>query len=229
MLYVFRMRAYPLFMNLAGCRALVVGAGAVGVRKVNGLVPCGLEEILVLDLQAARKNALPSSPCVRFACRSFEERDLEDRALVFAASGDRGVNARVARLCRERRIPCNVADAPDEGSFHVPALFVSGDFIAAFSSGGFSPALSRTIARETDGRYGKLLLFMARLRPLVLALGWNSDDNAALFRRMVDSALGDIFRAADDPQQRDKAERMARELLPPPLHEHIGALLHDLV
>ena len=38
---------YPVFLNLKGATALVVGGGAVAYRKVEGLLSCGAEVRLV--------------------------------------------------------------------------------------------------------------------------------------------------------------------------------------
>jgi precorrin-2 dehydrogenase/sirohydrochlorin ferrochelatase len=221
--YETSMRAYPVFLSLSGRRVLVLGAGSVGRRKIAGLLPCLPAEILALDPCAAQRALLPDAPCIRFECRSLAPDDLSGMALVFAASGDRAANARLAALADERGIWCNVADAPEEGAFQVPSLFAADDFLAAFSTGGFSPALARRIGRETGERFGPLLALLARLRPLVLARGLSGEENAAVFRAVAESELVDTLGRRDALYDRNAA--LLRQVLPQALHEHIAGLL----
>lgn len=225
------MRPYPMFLNLEGCRCLVVGAGGVGRRKLAGLIPCSPAEVLVLDLSPpdAELAELVKAPCVVFQERSFRPEDADGRAVVFAATGSREVNAAVALACRQRGIPCNVIDDPSSGSFIVPAHFTCGDMLVALSTGGQSPALARRIRMDLEqwfgNRYCHLATLMGRVRPLVLALGNETGHNATLFRSMVNSALPEAFAAKD----RARCEALLCELLPVELHPHIVELLHELV
>ncbi len=224
------MRPYPLFMRLDGCRCLVVGAGGVGRRKLAALIPCGAAEILVLDTSPpdAELAALLACPGVRFEQRTFSADDLAGRSLVFAATGVPAVNADIARLCRDGGVLCNVIDDPAAGSFIVPAHFACGDITVALSTGGQSPALARRIRMDLEAwfgnRYDGLVVLMGRLRPLVLALGDETGQNAALFRTIVGSPLVDALAAKD----RQRCEDLLHTLLPVELHPHIVELLHDI-
>lgn len=222
------MQTYPVFLNINRQRVLVVGAGAVGRRKIAGLLAHGPAEILVLDICEARRKELPDASCIHFACRSFSPEDTVGMSLVFAASSDRKTNSKIAIHCKEQGIPCNVADAPEEGTFHVPSLFSTGEFTIAFSTGGSSPALARRIGREVKDQYGPLLELMNRLRPLVLALGFSSDENATIFRTLVDSDLAEILRNGNVSSMQGDAEKLLRHLLPAALHQDIRSLLPDV-
>ncbi len=227
------MHLYPIFLNLSGQRALILGAGRVGRRKLASLLPCGLEEILLLEVRDPDPEllALMKDAPVRFRCLALGEtagaEDLQDVTLAFAASSDRAANAHLARLCREKGILCNSADAPEDGAFQVPASCSLGQLTAAFSTSGLSPALARYIRQEAEtwlgGRFGPLLTLMGRLRPLVLDLGQGTEANTELFRALVRSPLGKRLAAKDT----DAAERLLRELLPVSLHPCIGDLLHE--
>lgn len=133
------MQFYPLFVSLEHARCLVVGAGSVGMRKIEGLLRAQPAELLVLDIRLAppKLDALMQEhPALRYEQRAFVPDDLNGRALVFAASGVRALNARISRLCAEKGIWCNCIDAPDEGSFIVPALAQADSICVALSTGG---------------------------------------------------------------------------------------------
>lgn len=226
------MRYYPAFLDLSGRRCLVVGAGRVGRRKLAGLL--ALEpgrrpaEILVLDPGLAPGADLPPDPVVVYVKRPFRDDDLEGRSLVFAASSDPETNARVARLSAARDIPVNCADDPAASSFIVPASASRGSLTLAVSTAGGSPALSRLLREELEAellpRWAALAAIMERLRPLVLGLGQDSDENAPLFRALVRSDLGAALAAGD----LERARAVLRELLPAELAPRIEELTHGM-
>lgn len=228
---------YPLFLDLSASRCLVVGAGKVGCRKIDALLHGGAYEILVLDTACpawgeawtANLQKAMATGRVIFHQRPFVPEDVNGCALVFAATGDRNANASIMAAARERGILCNSADAPRSGDFMTPARVDAGDICLALFTGGESPALSARIRQELaawlDGRYDALCRLMGRLRPLILALGQDSERNGELFRRLVRSPLAESLARQD----REASEQLLRKLLPPELHPHITELLDEPV
>lgn len=220
------MRPYPAFFNLKGKRCLLVGAGRVGIRKVVGLLDCGTE-VLVVDPSPASPEikGLAETGLVIFERREFKPADLDGVSLAFAATSNREANEAVARACRERGVPVNVADAPEESDFFVPACFESYGITVAVSTGGVSPALARRIRidlqERLDKRYGHLLALMERIRPMVIELGMNSDENARVFRELVNSPLMDAL-YENKPH---KVRKYLKNILPEELHQRIEELI----
>lgn len=227
---------YPLFLHTQNVRCVVVGGGEVGCRKLAELLICGIKEALVLDLHpaSAELTALLTDTRVRFEQREFQPSDLDCTpnaaflTLVFAATSNPMVNARIVTACTERQVLCNSATAPDTGGFIVPGRVQRGKLTVALSSGGASPALTRRLRQELNHflvPYEKLTELLARLRSPLLALGRDSGHNQRLFRAVVDSPLhlamarGDVVHCTT----------LLRELLPEELHGNITELLHDLV
>lgn len=221
---------YPVFLSLKDCRALVAGAGKVGKRKIAGLLEAGPAAIFVFDpgLSGAEKQELELSPVVRVFLRKAEKDDIGECVLVFAATSDATENCRIATLCREAGVFCNMADDPDGSTFQVPAHARVRDLSAAFSTGGHSPALAGRIRKDAERwleeTYGPLSTFMGRLRPLVLSLDGNADSHGELFRALVNSRLGEALADGDGKCARD----IVTAHFPAPLHIHIEELLHGL-
>lgn len=224
------MRYYPMFASLEGRSCLVVGAGQVGLRKIQSLADCGASPLTVIERREADKalQQLASQPGVRLLQRDFSESDLDGVFLVIAATSDAALNQRIGALCRERGILCNLVDAPDQGSFIVPSSVVRGDLSIAISTSGQSPALTKRIRKDLQDQFGeeyaRFLDVMRRLRPSVLALGRETEANSALFRSLVGSRLLEAFRLNDTAL----AEAELAALLPPELHPLIPELLHGL-
>ena len=224
------MRVYPIFLSLADSRVLVAGAGKVGKRKIAGLCDAGAGEIFAFDpwLPAGDAMALQTLPGVRVFLRAVREEDLIGCSLVFAATDDAGENAHLAALCEKRGILCNVADAPERGSFHVPACARVEDLTAAFSTGGHSPALVSRLRKDAaiwlERDYGSLLALLARLRSPIRDMDDDVVRHGDIFRSLVSSDLGEALARKD----RGTAADILTAVLPPSLHDRIEEFLHGL-
>jgi precorrin-2 dehydrogenase/sirohydrochlorin ferrochelatase len=201
----------------------------VGLRKLAGLLACEPAEVVAVDPAPPSDAALPllADPRVVHRLRAFKDDDIDGCSLVFAATGDAGENARIARLCRERGILCNCASAPDLCDFLVPAVERIPPLEATISTGGASPALAARLRREL-GRWlaprARMAELMGRIRPLVLALGEESVHNTTLFKTLAASPLEDALSGKDG----DACAAILQDTLPAPLHGRIPELLHGL-
>lgn len=224
------MRYYPLFLDISGKNILIAGAGEVGRRKAASVLKAGpaLVELVDPGMDCEAVRALFSQPSLQCRARKFEAGDLDGKSLVFAATNDREVNRRIASLCAERGILCSVADEPSEGNFIVPSHFEKDGLTIALSTQGQSPALAKVLRRELEDwlgkRYSPLLMLLGRLRPLVLELDLPTEKNSALFRTIIQSSFADLIANND----RVAAEELLATLLPEPLHERMGELLHGI-
>jgi precorrin-2 dehydrogenase/sirohydrochlorin ferrochelatase len=217
-------------MDLTATHCLVVGAGEVGLRKVEGLLPCGPARIMVLDPAPASPELaalLARHPEITYEQRPFTDTDLHGMQLVFACTSNPSVNALVGQACRRQGILCNMADAPEEGSFVLPASVTRGDLTISVSTSGASPALARVIRQDLERRYGPeyeaLTRLLARIRPALLDLGQGSSENREVFRRLAASDLPEMIRMND----RVACERLLAAVLPAPLHIRIGEWCDD--
>jgi cobalt-precorrin 5A hydrolase/precorrin-3B C17-methyltransferase len=131
---------YPLYLtNLEGLLAVVIGGGIVGERKVTGLLAAGVPTRLISPAATPRLQEWAAEGHLEWLARPYQPGDLVGATLVFAATNQRAVNAEVAQAARQANILCNVADAPAEGDFHVPAVHRQDDLVVAVGTGGRSP------------------------------------------------------------------------------------------
>ncbi len=161
---------YPIALDLADRRVLIVGAGAVAQRKLRGVLEAGAADVTVVAPQS--RDELP--PQVRWLKRSFEPGDLDGIDLCFAATDDPAVNELVARLCRERHILCNRADRDDSepGDFTVPAIHRDGPLtVAVWASGSprLAGAVRDAIADSLDPAWGQMGQIVGKIRERVVS------------------------------------------------------------
>lgn len=234
------MRYYPLFLDLAEARCLLVGAGRVGRRKAATLLECRPASLLVLDPgmdEAAFREALNGLDCAPLSCeaRTFRPSDIEGMSLVFAATPSAEVNTAIARLCRASGVLCNVAgplDDGERGSFIVPAHVEDGPLVLALSTSGGSPALARALKEDLErwleAGYSRLVRLLEALRPQVLALGLGSDADAELFRAVCARPMRDRLMDALADRDADRVDELLSGIFPQALSFSSKELIHGM-
>lgn len=193
------MADYPITLHLRNQLCVVVGAGPVGLRKLGGLRQAGAR-IRLIAPDAPEALAAPDLELCR---RPFAPDDLAGAALVFAATDDRTLNAAIARQARAVGALVNVADAPQEGDFTLPAVCRQGGLTLAVASGGASPALSALLrdrlAVELGPEWGTLLEIAAALRQKRLTPPQGSEYNQQVLRRLLERGLPALIKAGATP------------------------------
>ena len=148
------MGSYPVVLDLDDRPVLVVGGGAVAERKVEGLLAAGAAVTVVSPRVTVSLAMLADEGRISVRFRSYRPADLRGRALVFAATDDRAVNAMVAADARRRRIWVNAADDPEHCDFLLPSVLRRGSLLVSVTTGGRSPALARVVREELERVFG---------------------------------------------------------------------------
>jgi siroheme synthase-like protein len=133
---------------------LVVGGGEVATRKVSALLAAHARVTVVAPVFDAALKRLGHTANVRQAKRVFRVADLDRQRLIFAATDNPALNARIARAAAKRGVWANVAAPGDTGSFQVPASVHRGQVCVAVSTNGASAALARTLRERIERRIG---------------------------------------------------------------------------
>jgi precorrin-2 dehydrogenase/sirohydrochlorin ferrochelatase len=131
--------AYPVVLDLHDVAVLVVGAGPVAARKVQGLAAAGARvHVVAIDVAAS----FDRSVAVEVRERAYRRDDLAGMRLVVTATGDPAVDARVAADARRAGVWVNAADQPADCDLILPAIARAGRLSIAVSTDGASPALA---------------------------------------------------------------------------------------
>lgn len=205
--------AYPVSLDLAGRRAVVVGAGAVALGKAGALLDAGALLTVVADGPPDALQRLQAAGAT-VARRGFEPADLDGAFVCVAASDDPALRAAVHAQARARGVLVNLVDDPDHCDFAVPAVVRRGELVIAVSTGGRSPALASRLRRLLEERFGpeweELTALIAEVRertlPLLPDLGERSRRWRAALRSGAMEELEALVRAG-------RAEQARRRLL----------------
>ncbi len=179
----------PIFLDLRGRRALVVGGGEVAARRVNLLRRAGASVSLVAPkVGGAVRRQITNDALAHFA-EPFAPDHLRGCALAVAATDSRAVNRSVARHARLAGIPVNVVDDPALCTFIMPAIIDRSPVVVAVSTGGASPILARMLRARLEAlipaAYGRLAKLAAAWRPRARGLL----PDAVMRRRFWEDAL----------------------------------------
>ena len=121
---------FPMFIDLTGKKALVVGGGKIALRRANVLLTFGAEVTIV----APRCLEVPQG--ARYLQREYRSEDLKGAAIAVAATDNRQVNHQVGLDARAAGIPVTVADRQEECTFFFPAVCLGDDLVAGVVSDG---------------------------------------------------------------------------------------------
>jgi siroheme synthase-like protein len=211
---------YIACLKLTGRRCVVVGAGDVGLEKVEGLLACDGQVVLVAPDATEPLRALAEEGSIRWERREYEAGDLEGTFIAIAATNDTDVNIRVFEDAERRAMLVNVVDVPPLCNFILPAIHRSGPLAIAISTAGASPALAKRLKREIAEQYGEPYARLAEL--LNGARGWAKgslptyQDRKQFFEGIVNGEPDpvELLREGDEQAVRDLIAAAQRTATP---------------
>lgn len=84
--------------------------------------------------------------------RVFEPSDLDGADMVMVAIDDPAASTVVWKLCKEKKIPANIADVPPECDFYFGSVHRDGPLQIMVSTNGKGPRLAASIRKLIAGR-----------------------------------------------------------------------------
>jgi precorrin-2 dehydrogenase/sirohydrochlorin ferrochelatase len=180
---------YIACLRLSGRKCLVVGGGDVGLEKIEGLLACDGEVVLVAPDACEEVRALAEEGSIEWVRRRFEPADLEGKFMAIAATDDTDVNISVYDAAEARAMLVNVVDVPSLCNFILPAIVRTGPLAIAISTAGASPALAKRMKREVAALFGDSYAELAEV--LNEVRGWAKgtlptyQDRKAFFEEIV--------------------------------------------
>ena len=113
---------FPLFVDVTGRGALVVGGGRIATRRASTLCQFTFDVTVVAPQVSEQLERMERDGKLAILRRPFEDDDLDGAFLAVAATDDRAVNHRIASLCRHLGVYASIADKREECSIYFPAV-----------------------------------------------------------------------------------------------------------
>jgi len=124
---------YPLHLELAGKRVLVVGAGVVAERRIRVLIDADADVVVVAPEATLHLRKLAESGVIAWRQRAFDYSDVLGAWLVHAATDSPAVNDAVADEAARRRVWAVRADVA--GDARTPAVATLDGVTVSVTSG----------------------------------------------------------------------------------------------
>lgn len=203
------MEHFPAFFAIRGRAVLVVGGGAVALRKARLLSDAGGVVSVVAPTLGPEMSALVEKGSVHHRAKPFDGTDLDGQTLVIAASGRAAVDTAVSAAAQARNVPVNVVDAPALSTFIMPAVVRRDPVTVAISTGGAAPVLARAIRARIEAllpaNLGRLARFADGFRSAVRSTHTDETGRRRFWERFF---AGPVAAAVLEGDERWARERM---------------------
>jgi siroheme synthase-like protein len=143
---------YPVMLELAGRRCVVIGAQAIREGKIEGLLAGGADDVVVVE--PTLDDRFDAVAGVEARRRTWRPADLDGAFLAVASSDDAATRAAIGREARARGVLVNVIDDIPHCDWAAPALVRRGDLVLAIGTGGVSPAVARLVRERLEAEFG---------------------------------------------------------------------------
>jgi precorrin-2 dehydrogenase/sirohydrochlorin ferrochelatase len=205
------MPKYPIFLNLTDRRVVLVGGGAVAVRKARVLLEAGARLVIVADHASDVLTGLCAERAAELIRARYAKEYIAEAVLVIAATNDEKVNRQVYSDCQELGILCNVVDDPPLCDFFVPAVVRRGDLQIAIGTDGYCPAYAGHLRNKLEAifteQHGLFLAELEWARKQIIEEISNLADRKALLGELVEDASFEYFTTNGSDAWRERAHQ----------------------
>lgn len=134
---------------------VIVGGGEVASGRIRHVLAAGAKVTVVSPAQGLSDQTKSmidanSDKHIVFCDRTFLSTDLDHSDMILTAIDDVELSREIARACRTRRIPVNVADDPSYCDFYFGSQIRQGPLQIMVSTNGKGPKLANIIRRRIE-------------------------------------------------------------------------------
>jgi uroporphyrin-III C-methyltransferase/precorrin-2 dehydrogenase/sirohydrochlorin ferrochelatase len=199
-----QLNTFPLSYRIEGKRIVIVGGGEEALNKARLAIKTTASVVIISSHIEADFSGLP----VMVLARPFVAADLDGAALAFVA--DHGADGEAAKAAaRERGIPLNVVDVPDECDFYTPSIVERAPLTVAISTEGDAPVLARLVRARIEALLppglGKVARLAGSLRAKVEKLIQDGPAKRRFYEDLVTSPAIEAAAHAGDGAQAAEA------------------------
>jgi precorrin-2 dehydrogenase/sirohydrochlorin ferrochelatase len=182
---------FPVALEVAGRRCVVVGGGTEAEHRARALLDCDADVLVLAAAPVAGLVDLHRRGRLILVPRPYFRGDLAGAFLVVAA--DAGSTPAVFAEADDRGVLCHAVDDPAHCHFAMPSVLRRGELTVAVSTGGRAPALAKRLRHrleeEVPAEYGALVDLLADARAESLA---SRPRDFATWARRWQAALADL-------------------------------------
>ncbi|MHC8949466.1 precorrin-2 dehydrogenase/sirohydrochlorin ferrochelatase family protein [Sphingobacterium hungaricum] len=139
---------FPIYVKLDQLQTLLVGAGAVGLEKLEAMIknsPKAKIKVVAEHSIPAFDDFIKKHSHIEFIKRTFKSKDIYGIDLIILASNNDFLNQQIRRLASEQHILLNVADTPALCDFYLGSVVQKGNLKIGISTNGKSPTIAKRL------------------------------------------------------------------------------------
>ena len=202
------MQYYPVYVNLVGRKAVVIGGGHIAEGKVENLLTAEACVFVIAPKLTKALQRLRDELRITHIAREYQAGDLRGAFIAISATDDRATNARVWQEALARNILMNVVDDTPHCNFIAPSILRRGDLTIAISTSGKAPAVAVRLREQLEHtigpEYAQFLTLAGQARAPLLAQTPDFEARKALWYRLVDSDVFELLRQGDEAAARER-------------------------
>jgi precorrin-2 dehydrogenase/sirohydrochlorin ferrochelatase len=190
---------YPIHLDITDRKCVVIGGGRIALRRVQGLLNAGAQVTVISPECHPDILLLAEEGVIQLVQHNYRGvKHLAHADLIFAATNDEVINARIASDARMLRIPINHSGNSKLSTFIVPAVIRRGKLMMSVSTSGASPGLTKRIRNELTEQYGAeyeiFVDFLSELREFVIGNVENEQNRANIFHHVLKFDILELIR-----------------------------------
>ena len=196
------MKYFPIFIDMEGRSAVVIGGGEPAVQKVRLLLKTPVRITVIDEAPAPELHEHSAAGRIVLHQRTWIPADLDGAFVVYGATGDDARNVPIAAAAHAKNILVNVVDEPGPSTFITPAIVDRDPMVVAIGSEGTSPALAREIKTHLEAHlpagFGRIAKAAAALRERVASAISDMPTRRRFWERLLKGPFRDAALAGDN-------------------------------
>jgi precorrin-2 dehydrogenase/sirohydrochlorin ferrochelatase len=202
---------FPVFLDIYGKKAVVIGGGKVAERKISDLLGCNAQVVVVSPQATPVIAEWADRGRISWLPKEFEDGDLQGACMAFLATDNELVNRHVVDICREQGVMVNAVDDPANCDFYVPAVLRRQSLTLAVSTGGKSPLFARRLKEELSEviteAYGDFVELLGEQRTIVQNEIADIRDRKKMYEALVYSDILDLLKVGEKEKARERIKQ----------------------
>lgn len=212
------MAKYPIFLELDGRRVVIIGGGAVALRKAQPLLEAGCRLVIVAEHVDDMLTALCRGRNAELIKSKYSKQYLAGAMLAVAATNNHKLNEQIYKDCQELEVLCNVVDEPQLCDFFVPAVVKRGDLQIAVGTEGHYPAYAGHVRKKLEGifteEHGRFLTELEKVRKRIINEISDPADRKIVLGQLADDKSFEFFIENGSSKWQSFAEGIISATLP---------------
>lgn len=187
---------YPVNLELEKFEIVIIGGGKVAYRKCQNFIRFNKAVKVVAPQFIQEFYGLKNIELIQDV---YQEKYIEDCHIVVAATNNSKINQEIGEYCHRHKKLVNVVDNLLLSNYTVPSFVKRGDLLLSVSTGGKSPALSRKIKQDLEGKYDETYAeyvdLLGEMRQMVISNYQDPDMRKRLIRQLITLDLEELKQA----------------------------------